>query len=59
MTTLGSADRDLVEGDVFALKRNMQFGILGPVEAVDGDRLVVSGSGKPAEVLALLLSRAN
>ena len=37
----------------------MQFRILGPVEAADGDRVLVSGAGKPTALLALLLLRAN
>jgi DNA-binding SARP family transcriptional activator len=37
----------------------VEFRVLGSVEAADGDRLVVGGPGKPAEVLGLLLSQAN
>ena len=37
----------------------MEFRVLGSVEAADGDRLVVWGAGKPAELLGILLTRAN
>jgi len=33
----------------------MEFRILGPVEARDGERILVSGSGKPVALLTLLL----
>ena len=37
----------------------MQFGILGPLEVRDGDRVVALGGLKPRAVLALLLTHAN
>ena len=37
----------------------MEFRLLGPVEARDDDRVLVSGTGKPAALLALLLLHAN
>src|ERR1700722_17854297 len=37
----------------------MRYRILGPVEAEDGDRVVVAGSGKPVSLLAYLLLHAN
>jgi peptide/nickel transport system substrate-binding protein len=37
----------------------VEFRVLGSVEAADGDRPVVWGAGKPAELLGILLTRAN
>jgi len=37
----------------------MEFRLLGPIEARDGDRILVSGTGKAVALLALLLLRAN
>ena len=37
----------------------MEFRILGPLEAVDGDRALPLGGGRPRALLALLLTRAN
>ena len=37
----------------------MEFRILGPVEARDGERILVGGSGKPVALLALLLLHRN
>ena len=37
----------------------MDFRILGPLEAVDGDRTLVLGGGQQRALLALLLTRAN
>src|SRR5262252_5528560 len=37
----------------------MEFRILGPLEAVDGDRSLALGGGRQRALLALLLTRAN
>ncbi|MDX6565641.1 MAG: hypothetical protein QOE10_1303, partial [Gaiellales bacterium] len=37
----------------------MEFRLLGPIEARDGDRILVSGTGKAVALLALLLLRSN
>src|SRR5215510_14243137 len=37
----------------------MEFRILGPLEAVDGDRSIALGGGRQRALLALLLTRAN
>jgi ABC-type transport system substrate-binding protein/DNA-binding SARP family transcriptional activator len=37
----------------------MEFSILGPVEARDGERILVSGAGKPAALLTVLLLHRN
>jgi DNA-binding SARP family transcriptional activator/ABC-type transport system substrate-binding protein/streptogramin lyase len=37
----------------------VEFTILGPVEARDGDRVLVGGSGKPVALLTLLLLHRN
>ena len=37
----------------------MEFRILGPVEAREGDRILISGAGKPAALLGLLLIHEN
>ena len=39
--------------------RLVEFRILGPLEVRDGDRVAVSGAGKPGAVLALLVLHAN
>src|SRR5215472_3281954 len=57
--TLGRDSLDLVEDGLSAVKQNVEFRVLGPVEAAIGDRLIVSGAGKQAEVLGILLARAN
>jgi DNA-binding SARP family transcriptional activator len=38
---------------------DMQFGILGPLEVRDGDRILAIGGPKPRAVLALLLVHTN
>jgi DNA-binding SARP family transcriptional activator len=37
----------------------VEFRILGPLEAVDGDRALALGSTRQRALLALLLTRAN
>jgi peptide/nickel transport system substrate-binding protein len=37
----------------------MEFRVLGPVEARDGEKILVSGSGKPVALLTLLLLHRN
>ena len=37
----------------------MEYRILGPLEVLDGDRLVALGTGKERALLAVLLLHAN
>jgi DNA-binding SARP family transcriptional activator len=37
----------------------VEFGVLGPLEVRDGDRVIFSGAGKPGALLALLLLHGN
>ncbi|MDX6369875.1 MAG: hypothetical protein QOG93_1377, partial [Gaiellaceae bacterium] len=37
----------------------VEFRILGPVEIRDGERILLSGTGKPVALLAILLLHAN
>jgi len=38
---------------------HVEFHILGPVETRDGERILLSGTGKPVALLAILLLHAN